>query len=157
MRTWPDGFPCILREDYGLKRVNNIEASTMQSGMVRTRQVFENTPTEVNASFIATATQGRVFEMWMKAVGADWFMAPLATPQSSSVDRVNTAMHKVKLLEKWQGPELFGANRWRYTMSLIAIPVEDEYQGGDDWVDFPEYLLGASLFDRIMNKQWPVA
>lgn len=158
MIVWPDVFPTVMRENYQLERGNNLLTTDMQSGLSRTRRVFENVPTSVTASFLATAAQGTAFEMWYSAAlngGAEWFQMPLAEPQSSDNCDVRTALYRVRFTSKYSGPELTGAALWKYTMQLIALPMPETV--GPDYGLFPEYIIDANIFDVAMNRYWPEA
>lgn len=159
MIDWPDSFPCIIREEYELERINNLSSTNMESGMPRVRQTFESTPTLVSASFIATAAQGRAFELWYKHAlkgGTEWFNAPLADPQSSTNTLVVPGLYNSRFMKRYSGPQLVGAMHWKYTMQLMAMPI-GQFEGGDDWGLFPDYLTGLDLLDVIMNRDWPEA
>lgn len=158
MIVWPDVFPAVMRENYQLKRGNNLLTTDMQSGLSRTRRVFENVPTSVTASFITTSAEGMAFEMWYKSAlkdGTEWFEMPLAEPHSSSNSAVKTTYYRARFTEKYSGPELIGVAAWKYTMQLIALPIPDTVD--PDYGNWPEYVIDANIFDVAMNRYWPEA
>lgn len=159
MINWPDSFPEMLRDGYKVERVDNLMSTGFESGMMRTRQRFETVPSIVTVSFLANAAQGRAFELWYKHAidgGAAWFNAPIADPFSSTNRGTKTEMYNSKFIERYDGPSVIGAGLWKYKMKLMVLPIA-EFEGGDDWGQFPDYLVGASLLDLIMNDQWPLA
>lgn len=156
MIQWPSVFPYVSRDGYKLERGDNLISSKMQSGLPRVRQQFETVPTMVTASFYATGPQGSAFEAWYQSAlngGSEWFEMPLVEPQAGNPQA--TALYRVKFLERYSGPSMFGASLWKYTLKIMALPMPDII--GPDYGLFPEYIIDANIFDVAMNRYWPEA
>ena len=53
----------------------------------------------------------------------------------------------------YSGPVLVGVDHWRFTAKLWLLkrPLID----AEGVVIVPEYVLYSSIFERVMNQEWP--
>jgi len=81
---WPEELPLPQLKGHGISQGNNILASKMSSGHVRTRRQFKNVPGEMPARFVFNSDQAQLFDAWFYHSinsGADWFLMLVKVPQ----------------------------------------------------------------------------
>lgn len=146
---YPKGLPVPLREEYKLNHVSPFARTTMESGRARQRRRFSSVPTIANVNWIFEVdTHAAVFEAWFRDAvndGADWFNMPLKTP-------VGMQDYVCRFVDMYTGPDLIGISSWRISAQLEIWERPLMPQG---WGLLPEFVLGASIFDIAMNREWP--
>ncbi|ROE30853.1 hypothetical protein C4Y95_023160, partial [Klebsiella pneumoniae subsp. pneumoniae] len=77
--------------------------------------------------------------------GAAWFNIPLLTP-------VGLKNYVCRFTDIYKGPTPEGGFYWRYT-----APVElwERPLPPSGWGHYPEWIVGSSLLDIALNKEWP--
>lgn len=152
MERYPSQLPTMLIDSKSAQRVDPVERSQLDSGRSRAQRVFESTPTNIPFMLRMTRLQAFVFELWFDkkiTSGVDWFEMPVKMSDGLK-DRV------VRFTSIYGGPNQIGADMWQVSGAIeVRDPISTGYP--DDYVDFPDYILGSSLFDRIMNDYWPAA
>lgn len=152
MIKFPEALPCAIREGYGMNTVSPLLRTEMQSGRARQRRRFSSTPTMVTVQWTMSDTQAQLFEAWYRDAisdGADWFEAPLKTPESPFGVRYYVA----RFTDIYDGPNLIAKSHWRYTAEL-ELRERPVIKGG--WgIYAPDYITYMSLFDRTINQTWP--
>lgn len=148
--NYPAGLPNPLREGHALNPVSPFLRTGLASGRARQRRSFTSTPTNGTFDFIFTDAQAQAFESWFRdslGDGVEWFNIPRKTP-----------MGMVKLVCRftgmYSGPALWGADRWKFSCPLEVWERPLLPRG---WGQFPELVIGSSIIDRALNKEWPEA
>lgn len=146
--VYPEGLPCPLRESYEFTPVNNIRRTPMDSGRARQRIEFRNVPTMVQLSWIMSSPQASLFEAWAaQVVGAGWFRLRLLTPLGFDVQ-------EVRFTETPVGGQLTGKFSWRYR---VVCELRTRFMLDIEWLEFPEFILEASIIDYAANREWPLS
>lgn len=142
------GLPLPLRDGYTLNPVNKIRSTDMDVGRAVQRWQFEDAPLYPEVSWIFTETEARLFVAWTNQVAkAGWFTMRLVTPMGFE-DLV------VRLRSTPEKGELVGRYAWRYS---AVLEIQFETMLEDDWAEVaPEYVLLADIFDKAMNREWPL-
>jgi hypothetical protein len=94
--------------------------------------------------------QAALFEAWFRDAiqdGAEWFNSPLKTP-------IGEGQYVCRFVSMYTGPDPIGMRAWRVSATLEIwerplMPV--------GWGEFPEFVLGASIIDIALNREWPEA
>lgn len=147
---FPEGLPCALREGYDLNHVQPFRRTSMQSGRARQRRLFTSVPTMANVSWLFNDSQAAMFELWFQQTihdGADWFNCELRSP-------IGTGPYVCRFTEMYRGPQLVGKGLWRF---VATLEIWERPLLPPDWGLLPDYLAGADIFDRAMNREWPLA
>lgn len=142
------GLPLPVRDGYTLNPVEKIRSTEMDVGRAVQRWEFDDAPVYVDASWIFTSPEARLFIAWTnQVVKAGWFTMRLVTPMGFE-DLT------VRLRTTPQQGELVAQYAWRYTATL-EIEFEPILEEG--WAEFlPEYILLADIFDYTMNREKPL-
>ena len=151
---FPSQLPCGQREGYGLQSVQPFARTSMATGRARQRRTSTNVPTMVDVSWILAPEESAIFEAWFREVindGADWFNCELRTPLDGR-DNPGTSPYECRFTEMYSGPVPVGAFEWRISAKLEIIERPLLPAG---WVIFPELILGMSLIDIALNREWP--
>lgn len=127
-----DYLPMPLQDGYGFQPVSPLKRTQLTTGRARQRRAYISTPTQASISwFMESDAQGLAFESWFRDAlsdGAAWFLMKLQTPEL-----VAPIYWKYSAtLELWERP-------------LIQAP----------WGNYPEWIVGSSLLDIALNKEWP--
>lgn len=135
-----------------MKHVSPLLRSKMQSGRSVQRRAFTSVPTEVKVAWLLTDNQALAFESWYKDVlldGAEWFNCKLKTP-------LGFEEYVCRFVDIYEGPKLMAVSHWRFSaeLEIFERPLMPPGWGDPEAVD---YLIGASLFDFAMNREWPEA
>lgn len=122
----------------------------MASGRTRYRRVFTSVPSVQTCAWMFTEAGAQAFEAWFRdklGDGVEWFNMPLRTPLGSS----SLVCH---FADMYAGPDLVGADRWK-----ISAPIEVWGRPllPPGWGELPELVIGSSIIDRAVNKEWPAA
>lgn len=148
--NYPASLPNPLREGHGLNPVSPFRSTEMDSGRSRNRLAFTSTPTRGAFDFIFTDSQAMSFEAWFRDVlndGVEWFNVPRKTP-------LGVIKLVCKFTGMYTGPTLWGRDRWRFSCPLEVWERPLLPRG---WGHVPELIMGASIIDRALNKEWPEA
>lgn len=149
MIQYPEGLPYPLRDGYGFNPVSPLKSTAMQTGRTRYRRKYSSVPTEAKVTWNMSEQEAQYFESWFEEVlvsGSQWFEVELRTPQGLQP-------YKAHFKDIYDGPTLFGVNRFVFTatLQLWERPI---LTGG--WAIYaPEYLLGMNILDLAINKDWP--
>ncbi|MCK9842961.1 hypothetical protein M1904_07400 [Klebsiella pneumoniae] len=144
-----DSLPMPLQEGYGFQPVSPLKRTQLITGRARQRRAYTSTPTQASITwFMETDAQGLAFESWFRDAlsdGAAWFNIPLLTP-------VGLKNYVCRFTDIYKGPTPEGGLYWRYT-----APVElwERPLPPSGWGHYPEWIVGSSLLDIALNKEWP--
>lgn len=145
---FPAGLPNPLREGHALAPVQGFRRTQLNNGRARQRTTSMTVPSNGNFDYMFTGGEAAAFMLWYKETlenGKAWF----------NVDRL-TPMGMMRLVCRftgaYSGPVLVGRDRWKYTcpMEIWEQPLPPA-----EFKDHLEYLVGASIFDYAMNREWP--
>jgi hypothetical protein len=128
--------------------------SELTSGRARQRRKFTSVPEMAKVSFLFNDAEGMAFESWYRqqlADGANWFEAKLKTP-------LGLEYYTCRFTDIYQGPNPVGPpsgdnSRWSYS---AEIELFERAVLGDDWGLFPDFVIDASIFDKAINREWPL-
>lgn len=147
MIKFPKELPRPQRDDYELGQVNRIMRTPMQSGRAVERIEFDDVPTLPTMSFIFTHVEARLFDSFVKLVGADYFLFDLYCPLGYAVE---TECRFIKSPEK-QTP--IGVTHWRYP---VALEVKEKPELPPEWAELlPTFVLYPDIFDLAINVEKP--
>lgn len=142
-------LPLPLQDGYGLTPVSPLQVSKKVTGRTRRRRKYLSTPTVAKVKWIfQTDEQAQLFEAWYRDTlcdGAAWFMMPLQTP-------IGLKFYKAQFDDIYDGPTLIPPRYWQFSAELDLwerplVPV--------GWGNYPELLMGSSIIDIALNKDWP--
>ncbi len=147
---FPAGLPNGLRADHQANHVQPFQRTTMADGRARQRRRFSSVPSMQAFTWIFKANEAALFEAWFRDAikdGAEWFNIKRLTPLGMSV-------LVCRFSSMYRGPVLLGVDRWQFSAELEVwerplMPV--------GWGEFPEFVLGASIIDIALNREWPEA
>lgn len=142
------GLPLPLRDGYVLNPVEKIRSTDMDAGRAVQRWEFDDAPVYLQASWIFSEPEARLFVAWTNQVAkAGWFTMRLVTPMG--FDDLT-----VRLRSTPEKGELVAQYSWRYS-AVIEIEFEPMLEEG--WAEIlPDYILFADIFDYAMNREWPL-
>ncbi|HBT4852192.1 TPA: hypothetical protein MB376_000431 [Klebsiella pneumoniae] len=143
-----DVLPGPLKDGFGMKPKSPVKITELVTGRKRIRRGYTSVPTETDVAWIFTDAQAQAFEAWYRDVlkdGSAWFNMPLLTPvgQKNYVCRFN---------DIYEGPTPVGGLYWRYSASLELWERPLPAVG---WGEYPEWIVGSSLLDIALNREWP--
>ena len=143
-----DSLPMPLQEGYGFQPVSPLKRTQLTTGRARQRRAFTSTPTQASITwFMETDAQGLAFESWFRDAlsdGAAWFMMKLQTPSGIK-------FYKCRFTDIYQGPVLVAPIYWKYTATL---ELWERPLAPAPWGNYPEWIVGSSLLDIALNKEW---
>ncbi|WP_298016671.1 hypothetical protein [uncultured Castellaniella sp.] len=145
---YPEGLPNPLRSNHGVRHAQPFTRTGMATGRARQRRSFTSVPSIQQFMWLFAENEAAAFEIWFKESiqdGADWFNIRRLTPLGMST-------LVCRFAEMYQGPDLVGRNHWQVTASL---EVYERPLMPPGWGLLPDYIIGASIFDIAMNRQWP--
>lgn len=148
---FPPECGCFLRSGYDLEHVSPFARTEMASGRARQRRTFRSVPTMTGASLLLDQVQAQIFEAWF-AYSADdgtaWFNATLKSP-------LGYKPYVCRFTEVYKGPTLTGGNLWRFEcrLEIYERPILPELW----WTYGREFVLGSSIIDLAINREWPEA
>ena len=122
----------------------------MTSGRTRQRRKYTSVPTEASVSWVFNDAQAQLFEVWFRDVitdGAAWFNMRMRTP-------MGVGDYVCRFKDIYDGPVLFGLGFWKITATLELWERPILPPG---WGNFPEFIVGQSIIDYALNKEWPEA
>ncbi|HHA1251567.1 TPA: hypothetical protein ACOELP_001022 [Enterobacter hormaechei] len=143
-------LPMPQRSGLGYTPVSPLMRSTMTSGRTRQRRKYTSVPTEAGVSWVFTDVQAQLFEAWFRDAitdGAAWFNMRIRTP-------LGVSDYVCRFKDIYDGPVLFGLGYWKIsaTLELWERPILPP-----GWGNFPEFIVGQSIIDYALNKEWPEA
>lgn len=147
---WPQGLPCVLREGHTTRHASPLLRTGMASGRARQRRKFTSVPSVHTCAWLMTQAQAQAFEAWFAEMigdGAQWFNMPLRTP-------MGTGKLLCRFTDIYEGPDLVGRNHWRIS-AQIEVWARPLLPPG--WGLLPELVIGSSIIDVAVNKEWPEA
>ncbi|EOT1738156.1 hypothetical protein ACYJGC_004371 [Klebsiella pneumoniae] len=142
-------LPLPLQDGYGLTPVSPLQITKQVSGRNRKRRKYLSTPSQAKVKWIfQTDEQAQLFEAWYRDAlcdGAAWFMMPLQTP-------IGLKFYKSQFTDIYDGPTLIAPRYWQFSaeLDLWERPLVPS-----DWGNYPELLMGSSIIDIAINKDWP--
>lgn len=145
---FPSYLPTPLRQGYGLNHVSPFARTEMATGRARQRRTFTSVPSMVTVTWQFDTPQAQLFEAWFRDAitdGADWFNCRLKTP-------VGLKPYECRFTDMYDGPTLVGLESWRYSAEL-EIRERPILPAG--WGLFPEIIIGSSIIDKALNREWP--
>lgn len=146
---FPSGLPTPLRQGYGLNHVSPFARTQMASGRSRSRRTFTSVPSNVPVSWLFTEAETQAFEAWFRDVindGTDRFNCKIKSP-------LGIKPYECEFNEMYE-IALVGLNYWRVTAEL-QITERPILPPG--WGQFPDLILGSSIIDVALNREWPEA
>lgn len=150
---FPSVLPCGQREGYSLELVQPFARTQMSSGRAKQRQTFDNVPELATVSWIFTPQEAMIFEAWFRYTirnGTDWFNVDLRTAMDGrAVPGVSA--YECRFTEVYR-KQMEGAHDWRFTAPL---ELRERQTLAEEWLEFPEYVIGSSIIDIAMNREWP--
>lgn len=149
--NYPEGLPWPVRDGYDINHVQPFRRTQMESGRSRNRRRFEGSPSVVNVTWIFNNdAEAALFEAWFRDAlkdGTEWFNCPLKTP-------VGEAEYVCQFTAMYQGPKQVGLCAWRVS---AVLEIFERPLMPPGWGEFPEFVLGASIIDIALNREWPEA
>ena len=148
---WPDSLPCILRDGHSTQHGTPFIRTQLDSGRARQRRAFMSVPSVKQVQWIFTASECAIFEAWFRDSindGADWFNMTMRTPLGINTPTV------CRFTKMYEGPDIEAADSWRVTAEL-ELWERPLLPGG--WIQYPEWVQYANIFDIAMNQKWPSA
>ena len=148
---FPASLPCFLREGYGLNHVQPFARTEMATGRARQRRTFQSVPSEIPASLLLTDAEAQLFEAWFAydaMDGTKWFNARVKSPQGMKP-------YACRFIEMYRGPQLTGNNQWRVDcrLEIFERPLTPP-----EWYEYGrEFILGSSIIDLALNREYPEA
>lgn len=79
--------------------------------------------------------------------GAAWFNMRMRTP-------MGVGDYVCRFKDIYDGPVLFGLGVWKFTATLELWERPILTPG---WGNFPEFIVGQSIIDYALNREWPEA
>ncbi|HHL8026086.1 TPA: hypothetical protein ACQ713_004668, partial [Escherichia coli] len=107
-------------------------------------------PTEAAVSWVFSDVQAQLFEAWFRDVitdGAAWFNMRMRTP-------LGVGDYVCRFKDIYDGPVLYALGHWKFTATLELWERPILPPG---WGNFPELVVGQSIIDYALNKEWPEA
>lgn len=148
MIQYPAVLPIPIQDGYDINHVNPLLRTDLASGRARQRRRFTSVPSNVSVKWRMTQGQALYFELFFKEAlmdGAEWLDMPLRTP-------MGIKNYRARFVGIYSGPTLEQGIYWMFsaTLELFERPIL-----GDEWLDFPELVVGASIIDLAANREWP--
>lgn len=155
---YPEGLPLPLQDGYGIQHQPPTVNQTSITGRSVPRRRFRTVPSYVSVSWNMSIPEAQVFEAWFKADieyggirdGTVWFNCPLQTPASGQV----VQDYEARFQGIYDGPTLITYNRWGFTATL---ELRKRQTIDPAWVLYPQFVLGSSIIDKALNREWPKA
>lgn len=147
---YPEGLPRGLHSGRSYQLVSPLTRSELVSGRARQRRTFTSVPEAAQVKWLFTSAQGQAFEAWWRDAltdGVSWFECPLETP-------IGYTLYTCRFTDVYSGPNRVGPELWAYSAELelrerAVLPV--------GWGEFPDLVLGSSIFDVAINSLWPLS
>lgn len=149
--NWPSQLPCVMRQGYDLRYQSPLMRSDLVSGRARQRRRFTSVPAYAPINLMLTDAQATYFDIWFKVKimdGAAWFnIHTLRTP-------IGRGPFVARFTDIPAGPTWQATARphWLYVGEL---ELWERPTIGDEWADFPDYIINANIIDMALNREWP--
>lgn len=146
---YPAGLPHPLRSGYELEHESPLLRSEIQTGRAQQRRRYTSVPSLASVGWTLTQAQAQTFEAWFRhnlADGTQWFNAVLDSP-------LGLMPYVCRFSDMYTGPTLAGVDRWQIRAKL-EIRERPTLPSGFDAV--PSLVLHADIFDRAINREWPI-
>lgn len=151
--SYPSGLPIPLQEGYQNRHVSPMQRTEFSSGRSRNRRRFTSVPTMVPISLLMSQGQAQAFEVWFAASseyggindGTDWFYTKLRTP-------MGIKPYEVRFTDMYEGPDLVAGRYWRFSAEL---EIRERQILPREWALTPELVMGSSIIDKAINREWP--
>lgn len=143
-------LPMPQRSGLGYQPVSPVLRTQLTSGRARQRRQYTSTPTQVGVSWILNEKQSQLYEAWYRDVisdGVSWFNMRIRSP-------LGTDDYACRFTDIYEGPTLFGFQRWQFTATL---ELWDRPILPPGWGEFPDLIMNQSIIDLAMNREWPEA
>lgn len=143
-------LPLPLQDGFAYQPISPLLRTEMTSGRARQRRRYTSTPTQAAVSWIMTDGQGQAFEAWFRDVitdGSAWFNMMLKAP-------TGIKPYVCRFVDIYEGPTLIGGKYWQFSATLELWERPLPLPG---WGNFPEFLVGQSIIDLALNREWPKA
>ena len=147
---YPAYLPKPVRDNYNIEHVSPFVRTPMVTGRARQRRTFESTPSIITVNWYMNDTLAQLFEAWFKygiTDGADWFYIDLKTPTG------NFAPYECRFTEMYDGPTIDDARNWKFGARLEIR--ERPVLGKEYWLYGQQFILGADIIDKAINREWP--
>lgn len=144
-----DYLPIPLKDGFELKPISPFLRTDLDSGRARQRRRYLSTPTQASVTWsFKTDPEAQLFEsFYLDTItdGAAWFYMNLKTP-------LGIMPYKCRFTEIYEGPVLMEGKYWQYraTLELWERPILPP-----GWGPFPQFIIGSSIIDKAMNREWP--
>lgn len=149
--NYPSELPWPTKDGYGAQTVSPFVSNEMQNGRPMLRRKFTNVPTIYEVTWVFTSdAEAALFEAWFRDAiydGTAWFNMPLKTP-------IGERHYVCQFRSMYKGPDLIGLCSWRVTATLMTFERPLLERG---WGLLPGFVMGMSIFDKAMNREWPEA
>ena len=120
-----DSLPMPLQEGYGFQPVSPLKRTQLTTGRARQRRAYTSTPTQASIT---------------------WFM------ETDAQTPAGIKFYKCRFTDIYQGPVLVAPIYWKYTATL---ELWERPLAPAPWGNYPEWIVGSSLLDIALNKEWP--
>lgn len=147
---YPKQLPTPQQQGYELQTVSPLLRTRLRSGRARQRRAFTNVPTIVKVNYLMTEGQAQLFEGWFRWTlkdGSEWFNCRIKTS-------LGLQDYVCRFTDIFTGPKMLSPKYWRYSAEL---EIRDRQTIGDDWVEFPDFVVGSDIIDLAVNREWPEA
>lgn len=146
--TYPAILPLPIRDGYTVNPVNKIRSTDMDVGRAVQRWEFDDAPLYVEASWVLTTPESQLFIAWVNQVAkAGWVNMRLVT--SMGIENL-----VVRFRSTPEPGVLVGQYCWKYS---AVLEIEFEPMIDIEWLEFPEFILEASIIDYAANREWPLS
>jgi len=145
---YPAGLPLGLRQGRAYGLAPTFKRSELESGRAVQRRSFADVPSYAQVSWIFTGSELLLFQSWFRytiADGSAWFDMVLKHPLGKEPYTCRFRTMPSDAAEA--GPDLWTVSAQLELKERLTAPPE--------FIEFPEYLLDAGIFDIAMNIKWP--
>lgn len=148
---YPEGLPRGLHSGRSYQLVSPLMRSDLDSGRARQRRRFRDVPEGAQVAWLFSSVEVRAFISWFRdqlTDGVLWFECPLDHPA------LGLTYYTCRFTDVYKGPSRVGPNLWSITAEL---ELRERAEMPADWGFFPDLILGSSILDYAMNREWPAA
>lgn len=153
---FPADLPRPSVEGHGIQHTSPFVRTEMVSGRARQRRAFASGPSMVpSMSWVFTSVEAQLFEAWFRDQindGVDWFNCKLRTPlDQGAADGVGD--YEVRFTQMYSVQQ-YGPLCWKIS---AAVEINSRPVIAPGWSEFPDFILGGSIIDQAINREWPEA
>ena len=148
LAEYPSGLPLPLLLSGYTQHVSPLMRTQMASGRARQRRRFTSVPSMQRVTWRMNQVQAQLFEAWFRHTltdGADWFSCRLHTP-------LGAKEYECRFTDIYDGPKRLGFTAYEFSAEL---ELRERQTLDKAWVAFPSYILGQSIIDKAINREWP--